>query len=287
MQKQHILLAGATGYLGSHLLTELLGRGYRTRILVRNKHKINITHPQLEIIEAEVTQPETLTGVFEGIDVVMSAVGITRQKDGLTYMDVDFQANANLIDGAKAHQVKKFLYVSALNGDQLRHLKIGEAKEKLGDYLKASGLNYCILRPSGFYSDMGDFLNMAKGGRVYLFGDGTLRLNPIHGADLAAVCVDAIDDSARELNIGGPELFTHNEIAQLALEAYGKPVKIVHLPDWIRKLGLWLVRTFTSSKTYGPIEFFMTVMVMDMTAPTYGSRKLADFFAEEIAKKHP
>ena len=56
--------------------------------------------------------------------MVISTVGIIRQKDGLTYMDVDYQANANLIDAAKQNGVEKFIYVSALNGDQLRHLKI-------------------------------------------------------------------------------------------------------------------------------------------------------------------
>ena len=83
--------------------------------------------------------------------MVISTVGITRQKDGLTYMDVDFQSNVNLIEEAKKEGVKKFIYISVLNGEKLRHLKICEAKEKLGDYLKLSGMNYCIIRPNGFF----------------------------------------------------------------------------------------------------------------------------------------
>ena len=53
------------------------------------------------MLEAQVTQPETLKGVCKNIDVVISTVGITRHKDGLTYMDVDFQSNVNLIEEAK------------------------------------------------------------------------------------------------------------------------------------------------------------------------------------------
>jgi uncharacterized protein YbjT (DUF2867 family) len=83
---------------------------------------------------------------------------------------------------------------------------------------------------------MGDFLKMAKGGRIYLFGDGKLKLNPIHGKDLAKVVVDSIDQNEQEINVGGPDLFSQNEIAELALKACGKPVKIVHLPDWIRRI---------------------------------------------------
>jgi len=231
-----------------------------------------------------VTRAETLVHLFDDVDVVISSIGITRQKDGLTYMDVDYQANVNLINEAKANGVRKFIYISVLNGDKLRQLKICEAKEKLGDYLKSSGLDYCIIRPNGFFSDMGDFLNMAKSGTVYLFGDGKLSLNPIHGEDLAKVCIDAINSDIKEINVGGPDLLSQNAIAELAFKAYSKPIKIRHLPDWIRRLALWTMRTFTSSKTYGPIEFFMTTMVMDMQAPQYGKHKLEDFFNEEAKK---
>ena len=64
------------------------------------------------LLEAQVTQPETLKGICENIDVVISTVGITRQKDDLTYMDVDFQSNVNLIEEAKKGGVKKFIYIS-------------------------------------------------------------------------------------------------------------------------------------------------------------------------------
>ena len=284
MAKNKVLLAGATGYLGRYITQELLSRNLETKIIVRDKYKVKFDSPNLEIIEAEVTKPETLDNLFNGADVVISTVGITRQKDGLTYMDVDYQANKNLIDEAKKSGVQKFIYISVLNGENLRQLKICEAKEKLGDYLKSSRLDYCIIRPNGFFSDMSDFLKMAKGGKVYLFGDGKLKLNPIHGEDLAKVVVDTINQDAKEINIGGPDMLSQNDIAELALKAYSKPIKIIHLPDWIRKFTLWTVRTFTSSKTYGPIEFFMTTMVMDMQAPQCGKLKLEDFFNEQTNK---
>ena len=281
MPKNKILLAGATGYLGRFITEELVEKEYDVKIVVRNKDKINLKAQNLIILEAQVTQPETLKNICENIDVVISTIGITRQKDGLTYMDVDFQANANLIDEAKRRGIKKFIYISVLKGENLKHLKICEAKEKLGDYLKSSGLDYCIIRPNGFFSDMKDFLKMAKTGKVYLFGDGKLKLNPIHGKDLANEVVNAIRQDKKEINIGGPDLLSQNEIAELALKAYKKPTKIIHLPDWIRKLALWSIRAFTSLKTYGPIEFFMTTMVMDMEAPQFGNHKLEDFFNDE------
>ena len=284
MNKGKILIAGASGYLGKFITKELVNKGNDVTIIVRSKNKINLEAKNLTIFEAQVTQPETLKGICENIDVAISTVGITRQKEKLTYMDVDFQSNVNLIEEAKKDGVTKFIYISVLNGEKLRHLKICEAKEKLGDYLKSSGMDYCIIRPNGFFSDMKDFLKMAKTGKVYLFGNGKLKLNPIHGRDLAKEVINAIKNDKNEINIGGPDLLSQNEIAELALKAFKKPTRIIYLPDWIRKLIMWSVRTFTDLKTYGPIEFFMTTMVMDMKAPQFGNYRLEEFFNEEANK---
>lgn len=274
-----VIVAGATGYLGKYLLKELKRKGYETIALVRNAKKLNgetVDH----ILQAEVTKSETLNGKFDGIDLVISAVGITRQKDGLTYMDVDYQANANLLKEAKVAGVQKFIYVSALNAQKLRHLKMIEAKERFVDELQTSGMNYTIIRPNGFFSDMTEFLKMAQKGTVNLFGDGNYKTNPIHGADLAEVCVEAIELGEKTIEVGGPEVFTHNEIAELAFKNVNNKPKIKYMPEWMRKTILWFARTFSSSKTYGPMEFFFTVLAMDMTAPKYGTHTLSKYYTE-------
>jgi uncharacterized protein YbjT (DUF2867 family) len=58
--------------------------------------------------------------------------------------------------------VKAFQYISAINGDKLRHLKIFEAKERFVDELRRAGIYYCVMRPNGFFSDMRDFLKMPE-----------------------------------------------------------------------------------------------------------------------------
>jgi uncharacterized protein YbjT (DUF2867 family) len=193
-------------------------------------------------------------------------------------MDVDYQANMNLLKEAKKSGVKKFVYVSVLNGQKLRNLKICDAKELFVEQLKHSGMEYCIIRPNGFFSDMSEFFKMAKGGRIYLFGDGKLRANPIHGEDLAVACVDAIDKSDKEIEIGGPEILTQNEIASIAFDVLGSKPKITYIPNWVRITILKLVKLLTGSKIYGPIEFFMTVLAVDMIAPKYGKHTLREYF---------
>jgi uncharacterized protein YbjT (DUF2867 family) len=187
----------------------------------------------------------------------------------------------NLLSEAKKAGVRKFIFISAVNGEQMRHLKIMEAKEKFVDTLKASGMDYTIIRPNGFFSDLKDFLDMAKGGRVYLFGDGEYKLNPIHGADLAEFILDSINSTEKEIEVGGPDILTQKEIAVLALKALDKPVNIMHLPDWIRRAVISTLRAFTSSRTYGPYEFFLSMMAQDNITPRYGIHRVKTFFQEE------
>ncbi len=280
-----VLVAGATGYLGQYLVKELKKRNYWVRVLIRKESQKKIFENVDDYFIGQITQPETLLNVAKDIDWVFTTVGITRQKDGLTYMDVDYQGNSNLLQEAIKSNVEAFQYISAFNGHNLRHLKIFEAKERFVDELKETPeINYSIIRPNGFFSDMGDFLDMAKEGRVYLFGDGNFKLNPIHGADLAKVCVDEILSDEKEPTAGGQDIFTQNELATVALKAWDKKIKITHLPDWIRKFTIWFLRTFTSSTTYGPYEFFLTAMASDNIAKQYGSHKLEDFFNNEAKK---
>ena len=283
MKTEKILLAGATGYLGQYILAVLLREEYPTRIVVRNKSKISpalLTHPLLEVVEAEVTQPDTLQGVCKGVHKVISSVGITRQKDGLTYEQVDFQANKNLLDEALREGVRKFIYVSVFKGEAMRHIAIGAAKERFVDALKASGLDYCIIRPSSFYSYyMTLFFEMAKKDKILLFGKGQYAMNPIHGEDLAEVCVAQLERYEREVNVGGAEIFTQTEMARLAFEVLHKPANIIYLPDWVRRLILKMGKYLLPKSIYGAIEFFLTTMAMDVVAPMQvGKHRLKAFF---------
>lgn len=280
-----VLLAGVTGYLGRYIAKELHARGFAVRAIARYAAPIYVENISLEeLIQAELTQPATIKNCCCLIDAVISTVGITRQKDGLTYMDVDYQANLNLLREAQKCGVKKFIYISVLNGEKLRHLKICDAKERFVEELKASGLDYCIIRPNGFFSDMTDIYKMAQKGRVYLFGKGMLKANPIHGKDLATVCVDAINILDKEILVGGPETLTHQEIALAAFKSLEIEPKVTYVPEWLRTSILKLLRIFTGSKISGPIEFFMTVMAIDMVAPEYGKLTLKEYFSKLTAR---
>ena len=278
-----ILVAGASGYLGKCILEELDNWKIPAVALVRDSEDLkDLKHQNMNMVQAEVTRSETLSGVCKGVKTVISTIGNTHQKDGLTYMDVDYQANLNLLKEAERAGVRKFIYVSIIDGDKLRHIKITEAKERFLDALKASGLEYTVIRPNGLFSDLRDVLYMAEKGRVVLFGNGELKLNPIHGADLAEVCVQAIAQKDKEIVLGGPDILTQNEIAEMALCAWNKPDDIVRLPGWIRLLILNTAKIFLPKQRFGSLEFFLTLMARESIATRYGTHRLQDFFKQEV-----
>ena len=275
---KRVLVAGATGYLGRFVAREFKARGHFVRALARSPEKLAPLQGSLdEIVKAEVTWPETLDDVCDGIDVVFSSIGITKQKDGLTFRDVDYQGNKNLLKAAQRAGVETFIYVSVFNGPNLPHLAIVKAHEDFVAVLRASGLNYAVLRPTGYFSDMEQFLEMAQKGRVYLIGRGNNRVNPIHGADLAACCVDALEGDHQEIDVGGPETLTYREIAGLAFQSLGQPVRIITIPVWVMKSVNAVVKIF--NKHQGELlAFFTTAMTSDVVAPSTGIHRLRDHF---------
>lgn len=279
-----ILVAGATGYLGGHIIRELKRQHYFVRALARNTTKLKQLRDDIdEAVEAEVTKPETLDGCCQEIDTVISSIGITRQKDGLTYMDIDYQANLNLLKEAQRSGVRKFIYIFIFNAEKISKLKIIAAKQKFAEALRQSGMDYCLVKPTGFFSDMDEFLAMAQKGSAYLFGTGNFKMNPIDGTDLAKACVAAIENDEKEFDIGGPEILTHQQIAEAAFKVLHKPARIRHISLIIKNIVLFLLHTFTRVQTYGPVEFLMAVLTIDMVAPPYGSHKLEDHFREKAA----
>jgi len=91
---------------------------------------------------------------------------------------------------------------------------------------------------------------------------------------------ETIKGLCKGIDIGGPEILTQNDIARLAFETLKKKPKITYIPLWIKNLIVRLVRIFTSVETYGPIEFFLTVLAMDMVAPTNGQHTIKEYLKE-------
>ncbi|NTV01429.1 MAG: SDR family oxidoreductase [Chlorobiaceae bacterium] len=283
-----VLVAGSTGYIGRYVVQELKFRGYWLRALVRNTAKIKQDGPHLEpaiaplvdeIFVGEATKPSTIAGACDGIDIVFSSMGMTRPDFVHSPFDVDYKANLNLLRLAMKAGVKKFVYVSVFNAHRMMEIQNIQAHEKFVDELRASGIDYAVVRPTGYYSDMAQFLNMARNGIMMTLGEGDKRSNPIHGADLARVCVDAIEGDDKVVEAGGPETFTYREVADMAAEVVGKQPFTASLPLWLAD-GVAAVTGFINRDIQDIAMFASAVSKMDSVAPAHGTHKLREFFVE-------
>ena len=284
---KRVLIAGATGYLGKYVVQAFKEQGYYVRVLTRSKQRLfepgPFTAPALtskdadDIFIGEITKPETLSGMLEGIDLVFSCVGISRQRDGLTFEQVDYQCNKNLIDLCESATVKRFVYVSMQGAENIMQLAITQTHEKVVSALKNSSMEYRIVRPCGYFSDMGAIHSMAKSGRVYLVGDGSNKMSPIHGRDLARVCVATAQGNELEVEAGGPDTMTQREAAELAFDVVGKPAKITVIPLWLAR-GLVKFISLLSTQFGDLAEFIVTAGEIDGVGPPRGTITLRSYF---------
>jgi len=283
---RRVFIAGATGYLGRYLCAEYQRRGFYVIALVRKASRAApIAADQL--VEAQATDPASLKGVMDGADLVVSSLGITRQTDGLGYWEVDYQANLNLLNEAERAGVARFAYIHVLRASDMAQVPMVAAKSALVAELQRRPIAATIIAPTGYFSDMGDFLTMAGSGRVWLFGNGSKRINPIHGADLATATAEATDAGIGWLEVGGPDVFTQRDLAELAFASLGKPPRITMLPDIIRRLALRFLPVVTPRRISGPARFFLSALALDMVGACHGTHRLKDHFNDAVARTHP
>lgn len=276
-----VLVAGSTGYLGRHIVRELKDHGHEVRALARDAARLEPVRDAVdEVFTADATDPSALTGSCDGVDAVISSIGLVGKAGRQTVWDVDYGANRNLLSEAEHAGVDKFVYTSVVRAPALDRLPLVRAKRAFEQDLRSTGMAYTILLPNGYFSDFDAYLAMARKGRVYLFGNGGFRINPIAGADVAAAAVTALTTDAAELELGGPDILTHEQIAHEAFRALGTTPRITHIPAGLLTASLAVMRRLTPLRVHGVVEFPLTVLTHDVISPTTGTRRLADYYRQ-------
>lgn len=281
-----VLIAGASGELGRRVVTQALAHGHRVVALGRDAARLAAQLPEeVETRIGDALAPATLAGVAEGCDAVISCLGASvspsLRAGRRGYLAVDLPANRTLADAAKAAGVTRFVYVSVAGHDQpgANELAYYQAHERVVEHLDAIGLEHAIVRPTGFFSALSQYVTMARGGRVPMIGDGSARSNPIADADLARICVEALDGPALDRTVGGPDVLSRREIIELAFAAVERPARISSASPGLfrfagRVMGLFVPRMGEL------LPFVIYVSTHDMVAPIAGRLRLIDAFRE-------
>lgn len=229
-----VVLAGAFGRLGSDILRALVRDGHDVLAVDMVLRELDGIEGSYEKKQVDVTKPEQLAGLCEGADAVITTVGLTRTSAEVTNYDIDYRGNLNLLNEAKRAGVKKFAYVSVLKADRAPKVPMLHAKYLLEEALKASGIDYVIFRPTGYFYDIAKvFKPMIEKGEVTLLGKKPVSANVIDTTDLADFMLLHLNDKNVTYDIGGTETYTYEQIARMFFAAAGKEPVIKHAPPFL------------------------------------------------------
>ncbi len=279
-----ILVAGASGVLGLEVLKLLHHQpDYWVRGQIRDEEKRAEVQPYCdEVVLADVTQAEQLSGLCDNIDIVFSTIGMSISLFTVepgNFIEVDFKGNLNLLEEAQKAGVPRFVYTSIFGSETSPKLVQGWSQEMFAQNLMHSKLSHTIIKPVGMFSGLNDLVVMAKKGFVITPGSGKYLTNAIHPKDLAAFCISHMVSGPKVAEVGGPEIHTRNEVMHLVAEATGCKITL-NIPLWLVKPGLQLVRIF-SKNLYHKLSYFTYVTTHDMVAPQNGSLTFKEYLANQ------
>ena len=235
-----ILVTGGTGFVGGHVVRALLDAGKPVRCLVRDPGRAGeLEGLGSEVVEGDMTEPETLRGAVEGVESVVHLVAI-RQGKRSQFEAVMSRGTRALLDEARRAGVRRFVHMSALGTTEETKdiVPYYGAKWDMEQAVRGSGLPHVIFRPSFVFAPddgiLPTFRKLAKLTPVTpIAGSGEQRLQPIWAEDLAACFVRALDDDGvtnRTLELGGPDVVSWNTLWARLKQALGVRRPSLHVP---------------------------------------------------------
>jgi uncharacterized protein YbjT (DUF2867 family) len=248
-----------------------------------------IDPPPEEVVVGDLTDNRSdLVGACRGAEIVISVAGQStasrRLPDRRGFNEVDYWGNVRLIEAAEAAGSRRFLYLSVFDAGRLAGLEYVDAHERVVERLKGGKLEPTIVRANGFFSAYRELLEMAAAGRrIPLFANGEARSNPIHEADLATLCLDALEAGTAEVDVGGPEILTRRQEIDLAFDAVKCEPRTARLHPLVAKVAGTALR-LVDRRRAATIAFIAAVNATDMVAPRHGERRLGDYLKAYAAE---
>ena len=241
-----ILVTGATGFVGGHVVAALRRAGKQVRCLVRDLR--TAAKPELagcELAEGDVTEPRSLPSAVEGAECVVHLVAI-RQGKPEQFERIMSRGTRDLVVAAQEAGVRRFVLMSALGvAERTKDLvPYYRAKWEMEQAVEASSIPSVIFRPSFVFAADGGILptfrKLAKLAPVTpIVGSGMQRLQPIWADDVAAYFVRAVDGvgTGVTFELGGPDVVSWNELWERLKTALGVRRPSVHVPMGLMRLN--------------------------------------------------
>ena len=232
-----VLVAGATGLVGSEVCQRLMRRGEPVRALVRassSKEKIEALRSSgAELCVGDLKDADSIAAACRGVNAVISTASSTLSRQpGDSIESVDAAGQLNLVKAAKAADVRRFLFVSFRRPPV--SFPLGDAKKEVEDAV--TSLNFTVIQASWF---MEVWLSPALGfdyanATARIYGPGTSPISWVSFRDVAEMCAVALRHPAAErrtIEFGGPEALSPLEVVARFEKIGGRPFRLEHVPE--------------------------------------------------------
>jgi uncharacterized protein YbjT (DUF2867 family) len=228
------LVTGATGGVGRRIVRLLRERDLPVRAFVRLTSRYGeLENRGAEIFIGDLRQERDIQKACQGVQYIISTHG-----SGGDAQALDYRANIELIDRAKENGVQHFVFISVLGADRgYEDAPVFKAKRAVEKYLQASGLNYTILRPAGFASNLIPLAEQFRQTGIYLLnGDSQNRTSIVSTDDLAQIAVDSVSvaDARNQIfPVGGPDVLKREDIPRIFGRIFNQEPIVINPPLFV------------------------------------------------------
>ena len=231
-----IFVTGATGNQGGAVVRNLLNKGFYVKALVRNPAAAKLSTAEgLEIIKGNLDDPASYRSHLKGADGVFCNLVF---KYGI---DKEIEQGMALVNASKEHNIEHFVYSSVIGCDLNTGIPHWESKSKIENHLKASGINYTILRPASLYENM--LIPQVKSrivkGRLVLPTQKNTVQQFISSEDIGKIVTTIFSDlekyRGRTIALAAEQM-NGEQLASTFSKTMGREIKFQQLPLFITRL---------------------------------------------------
>ncbi len=249
-----LLLTGATGLVGSSLLTRLTATRTPVRALVRDPKRLGAERVRVQIALGDLADPPSFRNALRGVKTVVHLAASIRDQPAGSIEELNGIATWRMVEAAERAGVEHFIFFSALNASAHNRARFMRAKALAEAAVRESGLRTTVFAPSIVYAPGDPFLTLLS--RLALLpvvpvsGGGRAQYQPIWADDVADCVMGVLAqdgaDSAR-YELAGPDTLTYNDITDLALRAAGRRRAQLHVPTPIVSRALKVTEALMQS----------------------------------------
>jgi NADH dehydrogenase len=303
MSKGLVTVFGGSGFIGRYAARTLVERGWRVRVAVRRVHTaidVRLAGPPgwVDIVQANVRDRASIDRALDGADAVVNLVGILFESGKQTYDGAQAEGAALVAEAAAAKGITRFVQVSAIGADAQSKSPYGRTKAAGEASVREAVPTATILRPSIVFGAEDQFFNrFAALARSAPFlpaiGGGKTKFQPVYAGNVAeaiAAAVDRADVGGKTYELGGPGVYTFNQIYDIILKTIDLKRFKLPLPFFVaRPVGyiLGAIWRFAPPFSWGflggpPLTGAQVEMLKTDNVVSAGALALADLGVTEL-----